>query len=129
MFFSVTRSSKMFYSVVFIIFHVSHCNSLIYLVLQIPFPTNVFFSVTHPSNLFYSVVFIIFLVSHCNSLIYTVLQCQFPTYVFFSVTHSSNMFYSVVFNHFPCFSLYLIDIHCSTMPVSNLCVFQCNSVI
>ena len=57
---------------VFIIFRVSHCNSLIYTILQILFPRNVFFSVTHSSNLLYSVVFIIFHVSHCNSLIYTI---------------------------------------------------------
>ncbi|EAA20177.1 hypothetical protein, partial [Plasmodium yoelii yoelii] len=80
----VTHSSKMFYSVVFIIFHVFHCNSLIYTVLQCRFPTYVFFSVTHSSNMFYSVVFIIFHVFHCNSLIYTVLQIPFPTNMFFS---------------------------------------------
>ena len=50
----------MLYSVVFIIFHVSHWNSLLYTVLQSAFLTYVFFSVTHSSNMFYSVVFIIF---------------------------------------------------------------------
>jgi hypothetical protein len=93
-FFSVTHSSNMFYSVVFII---SMFLIVTHWYTQFAFPRNLFFSVTHSSNMFYSVVFIIFYVSHCNTLIYTVLQCPFTTYLFLGVTYSSNMFYSVVF--------------------------------
>ena len=94
--FRVSHSSNKFYSVVFIIFHVSHCNSLIYTdknhtvehISWVSYPENIFVG---NGNCVYQWVKMRNMEKHW----YT--QFPFPKNVFFRVSHSSNMFCIVVF--------------------------------